>query len=181
MCKRSEKQWENFSYLTKSDIEQSFHQLFLISQIESYLSKYSGLLQGKKACSQNKILNRTPIFNKNLIKVSGYLYSAEISMKNKHKIVVSKTHPIAILIIQEIHQRNLYTGREQTSFNPQRKILDTILQVNYKKIDTWLFILQTSKMLNLIIRLWETYHLIETKWEKNVFKCWSWLFPTNYS
>lgn len=39
------------------------------------------------------------------------MHSGEISVKNKHEIVVSKTHSIAKLIIQEIHQGNLHIRR----------------------------------------------------------------------
>ena len=62
--------------------------------------------------SKSKILNLSPIFKDNLIKVGRRLHSSEIPVKNKHQIVVSKTHPIAALIIQEIHQRNLHIGQE---------------------------------------------------------------------
>ena len=85
-----------------------------ISQIESHPNEYSDLLKAKGVSSQSKILNLTPMFNEKLIKVSGRLHAAEIPVKNKHKIVVSKAHPIATLIIQEICQRNLHIGREHT-------------------------------------------------------------------
>ena len=45
--------------------------------------------------SPSKILNLVPIFKEKLIKVGGRLLSVEIPVKNKHQIVVSKTHPIA--------------------------------------------------------------------------------------
>ena len=90
-----------------------------ISKNESYLNEYSDLLQGKRVSSQSKL---TPIFNKNLIKIGGLLHSAEVPAKSKRQMVVSKTHPVTTLIIQEVH---LYW-----------KILHTILQGKYKKMDT---------------------------------------------
>ena len=74
-----------------------------LSQIDSYPNEYLDLLQGKGVSSQSKILNLTPIFNENLIKVGGRLHSVEIPVQNKQQIVISKTHPIATLILQEIH------------------------------------------------------------------------------
>ena len=47
-----------------------------ITQFESYPNEYSNLLQAKKVPSESKILNLTPIFNKNLTKVGGRLQSA---------------------------------------------------------------------------------------------------------
>ena len=85
-----------------------------LSQIDSYPNEYLDLLQGKGVSSQSKILNLTPIFNKNLIKVGGRLHSVEIPVQNKQQIVISKTHPIATLILQEIHQTNLHVGKEHT-------------------------------------------------------------------
>ena len=114
MCKRSEKRRENFSYLEENDTECSLHQLLQISQIESYPNEYSNLLQGKRVSSQSKILNLAPIFKENSIKFGVPLHFSEIPVKNKYQIVVSKTHPIATLIIQEMHQRNLHIGREHT-------------------------------------------------------------------
>ena len=114
MCKRSEKRRENFSYLEENDTECSLHQLQKISQIESYPNEYSNLLQGKRVSSQSKILNLAPIFKENSIKFGVPLHFSEIPVKNKYQIVVSKTHPIATLIIQEMHQRNLHIGREHT-------------------------------------------------------------------
>ena len=73
MCQRGEKRRQNFSYLTKNDIEFNLQQLLQISQIESYPNEYSDLLQGKRVSSQSKILDLTPIFNENLIKVGGCL------------------------------------------------------------------------------------------------------------
>ena len=132
MCQRGEKRRQNFSYLTKNDIVCSLHQLPQISQTNSYPNEYSDLLHGKGVSSQSKILNLTPIFNENLIKVGGYLHSAEIPVKNKHQIVVSKTHSIATLIIQEIHQRNFRIGRKYTLSIPScrginRKLLHECL------------------------------------------------------
>ena len=95
--------------MKKYDIDYSLHQLFQISQIEPYPNEYSDLLKGKGVSSQSKILNLALIFNENLINAGGRLHSAEMPVKNKHQIVVSKTHPIATLIIQKIHQRNLHT------------------------------------------------------------------------
>ena len=81
---------------------------------QSYSNDFSDLLQRKKVSSQSKILNLARIFKEKLMKVGGRLHSVEIPVKNKHQIVVSKTHPIATLIIHEIHQKNLHIGRECT-------------------------------------------------------------------
>ena len=100
--------WFVGPYFLKNYIEFSLYQLHQISQIELYSNEYSDLLQGKKVFSLSRVLNLKPTFKKNLIK---RLHSAEISVKNKHEIVVSKTHSIATLIIQEIHQGNIHIRR----------------------------------------------------------------------
>ena len=75
MCQRGEKGQENFCYLTKNYVECSLQQLFQKSQIESYPNEYSDLLQAKRVSTPSKIINLTPIFNQNLIKVGGCLQS----------------------------------------------------------------------------------------------------------
>ena len=75
MCQRGEKGRENFCYLTKNYVECSLQQLFQKSQIESYPNEYSDLLQAKRVSTPSKIINLTPIFNQNLIKVGGCLQS----------------------------------------------------------------------------------------------------------
>ena len=75
MCQRGEKGRENFCYLTKNYVECSLHQLFQKSQVESYPNEYSDLLQAKRVSTPSKIINLTPIFNQNLIKVGGCLQS----------------------------------------------------------------------------------------------------------
>ena len=75
MCQRGEKGRENFCYLTKNYVECSLQQLFQKSQIKSYPNEYSDLLQAKRVSTPSKIINLTPIFNQNLIKVGGCLQS----------------------------------------------------------------------------------------------------------
>ena len=169
MCQRGKKRRQNFSYLTKNDIEFNLQQLLQISQIESYPNEYSDLLQGKRVSSQSKILDLTPIFNENLIKVGGCLQSAEIPVKNKHQIVVSITHSIATLIIQEIHQRNLHIGREHTLSVLREKYWIPSCRGIIRKLSICKLYIANVKMLNQIIQLWEIYHLIEPKWEISHF------------
>ena len=114
MCQRGKKLPQNFSYLTKNDIECSLHRFPQISHTSSYPNEYLDWLQGNWIFGQSKILDLTLIFNEILIKVCGCLHSAEIPVKNKHQIVVSKTHSIATLIIHEIHQRNFHIRRKYT-------------------------------------------------------------------
>ena len=75
MCRRDEKGRESFCYLTKNYVECSLHQLFQKSQVESYPNEYSDLLQAKRVSTPSKIINLTPIFNQNLIKVGRCLQS----------------------------------------------------------------------------------------------------------
>ena len=67
--------------------------------------------------------------------------------KNKHQIVVSKTHPIASLTIQEIQQKNLHIGREHTlSILREKNWIPSCREITRKLINDSLYCkLQNAK------------------------------------
>ena len=52
--------------------------------------------------------------NERVLCGGGRLKFANVPHTSKNQMIVSKSHYLAHLIIIDIHQRNLHTGREQT-------------------------------------------------------------------
>ena len=83
--------------------------------MESYPFEYSALYSGQKVSKSSKLLPLSPFMNdERVLCVGGRLKFANVPRTSKNQMIVSKSHYLARLIIIDIHQRNLHTGREQT-------------------------------------------------------------------
>ena len=62
----------------------------------------------------SKLLPLSPFMNDERVScVEGRLKFANIPRTSKNQMIVSKSYYLAHLIITDIHERNLHTGREQ--------------------------------------------------------------------
>ena len=83
--------------------------------MKSYPFEYSVLYSGEKVNKSSKLLPCSPFMNdERVLCVGGHLKFANIPPTSKNQVIVSKSHYLACLIITDIHQCNLLTGREQT-------------------------------------------------------------------
>ena len=115
--KRGSKEKENFKFLTTTEIgkDNSFLPILLCqSQVVSLPNDYKLLSPSKPVPSASKLTSLNPVFKGNLIKVGRRIQHANIAEESKHQTILSKDHPLAQLIIKNIHKANLHTGRELT-------------------------------------------------------------------
>ena len=83
--------------------------------MESYSFEYLALYSGQQVSKGSKLLPLLPLMtNERVSWVGGHLKFANIPRPSKNQMIVSKSYYLACLIITDIHQRNLHTGREQT-------------------------------------------------------------------
>ena len=113
--KRDEEDRKDFTRLSVTEFQSSKKTLIKLLQLESYPFEYSALYSGQQVSKSSKLLPLSAFMNgERVLCVGGLLKFPNISRTRKNQMIVSKLYYLVCLIITDIHQRNLHTGREQT-------------------------------------------------------------------
>ena len=113
--KRGEEDRKDFMRLSVAELQSSKRTLIKLLQMESYAFEYSALYSGQKVSKSSKLLPLSPFMNnERVLCFGGRLKFANIPPTSKNEMTISKSQCLACLIITDIHQCNLHTGREQT-------------------------------------------------------------------
>ena len=101
--------------ITAADFQDSRHEFIRISQNTSFKEEINNLKQEKHVTPAGSIAPLSPLINSaRLLCVGGRLKAANIPPNSKHQILISKNHPIAKLLITDIHLNYAHLGREYT-------------------------------------------------------------------
>ena len=104
--------------LTKSlcadDLKESSLALCMIAQIESFEEEYKELQANRALSSNSPQLRLQPFLMEGVIRVGGRLNKAWIPFEAKHQAVLSPTHPLTRLLVQDLHEKHSHVGREHT-------------------------------------------------------------------
>ena len=113
--KRGEQTRENFNIITAAEFQDSQHELIRISQNTSFKEEINNLKQEKHVKPSSSIAPLSPFINSaGLLCVGGRLKAASIPPNSKHQILILKHHPIAKLLITDVHLNYAHCGREYT-------------------------------------------------------------------
>lgn len=98
--------------LSLDELKDSFHNLCVISQKQSFPKEYYILQIGKAISSKSTILPLTPFFDYNLklIRVGGRLNNSDYNFDKKHPILLHSTHHLTKLIFEREHLRYMHAG-----------------------------------------------------------------------
>ena len=84
----------------------------MIIQIESFEEEYKKLQANRALSSKSPLLPLQPFFMEGVIRVGGRLNKAWIPFEAKHRAVLSPTHPLTRLLVQDLHEKHSHVGRE---------------------------------------------------------------------
>ena len=112
---KGEQKRKNFNILAAAEFQDSQYELIRISQKTSFKEEINDLKQEKHVKPLRSIAPLSPFINNaGLLYVDGRLKAANIPPNSKHQILISKHHPIAKLLITDIHLNYAHCGKEYT-------------------------------------------------------------------
>ena len=82
-----------------------------VAQLESYPEEYNQLKHNKVIPKNSSLLPFKPFMHESLIRVGGRTKHADLPFKIKHQIINHHKHQTASLILRDIHERYMHTGR----------------------------------------------------------------------
>ena len=111
--KRGEQTRENFNIITAAEFRDSQHEFIRLSQNTSFKEEINNLKPEKHAKSSSSIGPLSSSINSaGLLCIGGRLKAVNIRPNFKHRILISKHHPIAKLLITDIYSNYTHCGRE---------------------------------------------------------------------
>jgi len=85
--------------------------LIRIQQIMSFPNEYNELMNKKEIQSSSKLFAlKLFLDSENIMRITGRLQESELPFNTKHPILLSKSHPLTLLIIKHYHQLYLHAG-----------------------------------------------------------------------
>ena len=86
----------------------------MIAQIESFEEEYKDLRANRAFSNKSLLLPLQPFLLEGVIGVGGRLNKAWIAFETKHQVILSPTHPLTRLLVQDLHGKHSHVGREHT-------------------------------------------------------------------
>ena len=102
-----------FSRLSPDEIQNAKMILCRVAQLESYPEEYNQLKHNKVIPKNSSLLPFKPFMRESLIRVGGRTKHADLPFNIKHQIINHHKHRTASLILRDIHERYMHTGRHQ--------------------------------------------------------------------
>ena len=113
--KRGEQTRENFNIITAAEFRDSQHEFIRLSQNTSFKEEINNLKPEKHAKPSSSMVPLSSSINSaGLLCIGGRLKAVNIRPNFKHKILISKHHPIAKLLITNIYSNYTHCRREYT-------------------------------------------------------------------
>ena len=104
LAKRNDQPNLTSPYLTPNEIYRAEHYLFTTAQARSFPAEVSQLQKGQPIHSNSKLLSLSPVIGKDgLLRVGGRLSHANLSMSQKHPIVLSSKDSTVIQLFNYKH------------------------------------------------------------------------------
>ncbi|XP_047032656.1 uncharacterized protein LOC124639368 [Helicoverpa zea] len=98
-------------FLTKEELNQSFHSLCFIAQQQTFSVEYKLLKQNKSLSAKSKILPLSPFIDDNdLIRVGGRIQASDFPYDRKHQILLDSSHHLTKLFFRKEHVRQMHAG-----------------------------------------------------------------------
>ena len=82
-----------------------------VAQLESHPEEYNQLKYNKAIPKNSSLLPFKPFMLEPLIRVGGHIKHVELPFNIKHQIIIHHKHRIANLILRDIHEKYMHTGR----------------------------------------------------------------------
>ena len=95
-------------------LNKSMLTIYKIVQKEHYTAEFELLSKNKEIPKTSSIFNLHPTIKDELLVVNSRLKTSFTITHSKNQIILPKDHPVSKLIIQDIHETNLHSGREFT-------------------------------------------------------------------
>ena len=112
--KRKEKERQNFNFVTCEELLKSETCLVKMLQEDSYSSELKSLLLNDNVHKSSTLALLSPTLNnESLICLGGTVKNTDIFANSNYQVIFNKDRPVTILILQDYHEENLDTGREQ--------------------------------------------------------------------
>ncbi|KAL9974310.1 hypothetical protein ACROYT_G011331 [Oculina patagonica] len=101
-------------YLSTVDLQEALLALCKQAQIESFKEDFRDLQANRALAPSSSLLPLQPALVDGVIRVGGRLNKAPIPFEAKHQVILSPTHPLSRLLVQDIQKRHFHVGREHT-------------------------------------------------------------------
>ncbi|CAK1578182.1 unnamed protein product [Parnassius mnemosyne] len=103
------------SFLTASEISESFNCLLRLSQQEAFGKEIQSLIKDGCISKKSVLITLNPfIDNIGLLRVGGRIHRAKLSDDSKHPIIISYDSQLAKLIVKDAHESTLHGGQQIT-------------------------------------------------------------------
>lgn len=97
--------------LTVSELNDAFHSLCIIAQIQSFPNEYKALSSNLPLHSKSNILSLSPFLDNNkLIRVGGRINSSKYNYEKRHPILLDSSHHLTKLLFEREHINNMHAG-----------------------------------------------------------------------
>ena len=102
-----------FSRLSPDEIQNAKMILCRVTQLESYPEEYNQSKYNKVIPKNSSLLPFKPFMHESLIQEGRQIKHVDLPFNIKHQIIIYHNHQIASLILRDIHERYMHTGRHQ--------------------------------------------------------------------
>ena len=108
--------------LNASELTDSLNHLLRMCQIQSFAKDYNTLKNNRSLANSSQLLCLKPYIDEmNLIRVGGRIQGANVSVDQKHPIVLHNKHPLTNLILKHEHVRLLHCGPQQLLYTVRQR------------------------------------------------------------
>ena len=82
-----------------------------VAQLESHPEEYNKLKYNRAVPKNSSLLPFKPFMLEPLIRVGGHIKHVDLPFNIKHQIIIQHKHRMANLILRDIHEKYMHTGR----------------------------------------------------------------------
>lgn len=101
-----------FGPITKEEFEESYKQLIILAQKESFPQELTDLERGREVKDSSVLHALHPQLVDGIIRVGGRLRNAPVAESRKHPIILHHRHPLSKLVLTHYHEKFYHAGQQ---------------------------------------------------------------------